>query len=317
MIGTWYDIPAGDGVTAATARYVYLAITAGAGRTLEEIASACDLSHRTTGQACRHLTNTGWVQTTHTTGPNGIRGHAVYEAHTTPALGSAATEQEARNVTRGRPSPGSAEFAEPGSANFAEPGKAEFAEPEKQGKTANSRLGRICRTGPVLLSFSSESPVKSEAQGLNQETSGKKKNQKSSARANEPPGFCEFWALYPAGKRKFDRTGALQKWRAKGLEEHAREINAGLRAWIKAWAAEDNRFVPMVATFLNQRRWEASPTAPEPEPQDDATVPDRDITDMPPDVQAAYRAQQAAYWTPERLAEVGAVPDARTQEAGT
>ena len=73
--------------------------------------------------------------------------------------------------------------------------------------------------------------------------------------------FDSFWAEYP---RKTAKGDAEKVWmRLKPSEELFNTILSALRA-IKTtdqWKREGGRFVPLPATWLNQRRWEDDPNA--------------------------------------------------------
>jgi hypothetical protein len=67
--------------------------------------------------------------------------------------------------------------------------------------------------------------------------------------------FEAFWAAYP---RKVDKAGCLRKWTANGLDKVGEQIIAHVKAKATThdWQKDGCRFVPMPATYLNQRRWE-------------------------------------------------------------
>jgi hypothetical protein len=72
--------------------------------------------------------------------------------------------------------------------------------------------------------------------------------------------FTELWALYP---RKVARVAALKAARTAGSSTEERAaILAGLQAHLPELLSRETRFVPHLATWLNQRRWEDAPEAP-------------------------------------------------------
>jgi len=75
--------------------------------------------------------------------------------------------------------------------------------------------------------------------------------------------FDTFWAAWPAHPRKVDRLKCLAKWERFGLDLIAAEVMDSVAAWktSETWTEGNGRFVPMPATWLNQRRWEVPPAA--------------------------------------------------------
>lgn len=73
-------------------------------------------------------------------------------------------------------------------------------------------------------------------------------------------GFEAFWQAYP-GRRKVAKHLCREKWKTHKLEEIAPRIVAAVRRLAASpdWTKDDGQFVPMPATFLNQRRWEDVP----------------------------------------------------------
>ena len=79
-----------------------------------------------------------------------------------------------------------------------------------------------------------------------------------------PPGFAEFWALYPKRKAKMD---AIRAWRRKrppiGKVREALAWQVNCDQWRKG-------FVPNPATWINRGQWDDEPDA--------ATANGRDVT---------------------------------------
>lgn len=72
------------------------------------------------------------------------------------------------------------------------------------------------------------------------------------------PGFAEFWAAYPAHKRRAKPT-ALRAWRAQRIDAATLpQVLAALErdkaSW--EWTKANGQFVCYPATWLNGRRWE-------------------------------------------------------------
>ena len=73
--------------------------------------------------------------------------------------------------------------------------------------------------------------------------------------------FLAFWAEYPATTRRVNKPGAFKSWKAQKCDAVLDEVLAGLRKWKvhEQWLLNGGQFVPLVTTFLNQRRWEDAP----------------------------------------------------------
>ena len=91
----------------------------------------------------------------------------------------------------------------------------------------------------------------------------KNKNNISSADAEIPQGFSDFWAVYP---RKVSKQTALKAWRKLGVDDSmaiADTIIADVQRRVTGeWKGKDVQYIPHPATYLNQRRWEDEVTAP-------------------------------------------------------
>lgn len=75
----------------------------------------------------------------------------------------------------------------------------------------------------------------------------------------EDPYFWLFWKMYP---RKIDKDRARRAWKKLSPDRAmANAILEGLRSWKKCDQWQDERFIPHPTTWLNGRRWEATPPA--------------------------------------------------------
>lgn len=81
----------------------------------------------------------------------------------------------------------------------------------------------------------------------------KEKEQKEKA-ATQPPGFVEFWKIYPKAAAK---KPCLEMWKKRNFEAIAETILDDVRRKSKteAWTKENGMYVPMSKTYLNQERW--------------------------------------------------------------
>ena len=69
-----------------------------------------------------------------------------------------------------------------------------------------------------------------------------------------PERFDAFWSAYP---KKQAKQNAIKAWdKLKPTEELLREVSKGLKRWMQSEQWSDSRYIPMPATWLNQRRWE-------------------------------------------------------------
>lgn len=106
-------------------------------------------------------------------------------------------------------------------------------------------------------------PVNLEsARGGHKEEPNKEKPNKK----NPVEGFDEFWKAYP---RKIGKPAAQRAWRTlKPNKEAQGKILQGIERWIQTeqWKKANGQFIPHPSTFLNQRRWEDTPTPDEKKP---------------------------------------------------
>ena len=73
--------------------------------------------------------------------------------------------------------------------------------------------------------------------------------------------FVVFWKLYPKGGSKHL---ALKRYYKINPADHlAAKINADIeRRLAQEWLTLDRQYIPMAATYLNQRRWDDDPDTP-------------------------------------------------------
>jgi hypothetical protein len=79
------------------------------------------------------------------------------------------------------------------------------------------------------------------------------------------PRFAEFWLAYP-DRRKGAKPQCEEKWSKHRLDTVADKILADIeeRKRSRDWTKDGGDFIPAPLTYLNQRRWEASPVASDP-----------------------------------------------------
>lgn len=96
--------------------------------------------------------------------------------------------------------------------------------------------------------------------------------------------FEKFWLAYP---RKDGKGGAWRSWqKAKGRPKLAALIMAVAKATASAqWKRDDGQYIPLPATWLNQRRWDDEP--------------------KPAVVEKSQSKKPAGGWTREPLAHEG------------
>jgi len=69
----------------------------------------------------------------------------------------------------------------------------------------------------------------------------------------EPPGFLQFWELYP---KKVERKPCLQKWISQKLEINSEQIISALKVQIELdYKHKEIRFIPNPLTYLSRERW--------------------------------------------------------------
>ena len=103
--------------------------------------------------------------------------------------------------------------------------------------------------------------------------------------AYEPEWFERLWQLYPRQDAKEDARRAWDKLRPS--RELCREMSMGLarQAASPKWQEEGGRYIPLLSTWLNGRRWRdqgvvlpaGAPAAP-PQAAGSAWAPDPEVT---------------------------------------
>lgn len=83
------------------------------------------------------------------------------------------------------------------------------------------------------------------------------------------PKFQAFWRCWPKHGRKVDESGCAKIWERKNLDAESAAIMAALASAkvSRGWMKDGGEYVPMPATWLNQRRWEAPTGEPVQETQ--------------------------------------------------
>lgn len=75
----------------------------------------------------------------------------------------------------------------------------------------------------------------------------------------EPPGFIEFWEIWPSNDRKQARGKCLDAWKKAHAERDAALVIGHVQSLKNgSWAKDGGQFVPAPLTYLNGRRWEGA-----------------------------------------------------------
>ena len=86
-------------------------------------------------------------------------------------------------------------------------------------------------------------------------TNPKKNKNKNINTLSAATRFDEFWATWPASKRKVGKAAVLAKWEKHNLDEVADTIIANVTS-LKGSEQWLGGFEPAPMTYINQRRWE-------------------------------------------------------------
>lgn len=84
----------------------------------------------------------------------------------------------------------------------------------------------------------------------------KRRRRDKSAPAHSPEAFETFWTAYP---RKDNRKKAIDAWdKLKPDQTLCRVMYGALKRQCQSeqWAEDGGKYIPMLSTWLNQRRWE-------------------------------------------------------------
>lgn len=119
---------------------------------------------------------------------------------------------------------------------------------DARGSATDTRGGSASRARGSAPRATQQNPSKTQA--LTQDES-----------ARREAAFDEFWSKYPS-VRRVDKAGCKRRVLAALAEKTAPDVIGGLDRWLAHWAGADKRFIPMSATWLNQRRWETDPGPP-------------------------------------------------------
>jgi hypothetical protein len=78
-------------------------------------------------------------------------------------------------------------------------------------------------------------------------------------------GFASFWSAYPNKKAK---PAAAKAFKSAKINGHLPEVLADIesKSQSESWLKNGGQFVPMPATYLNQRRWEDGATTAQQNP---------------------------------------------------
>lgn len=78
------------------------------------------------------------------------------------------------------------------------------------------------------------------------------------ALAGSAEKFEAFWMAYPSARR-IDKSGCKRKWIQRGLDGIADTIiNHVCKSRESDWIKDGGKYVPLITTYINQSRWEAS-----------------------------------------------------------
>ena len=72
--------------------------------------------------------------------------------------------------------------------------------------------------------------------------------------------FERFWECYPRSPRKGGKLDCLKRWERYGCEKEVELILKHLEYMktTEMWVKGNGAFIPMPATYLNQRRWDGA-----------------------------------------------------------
>ncbi len=98
-------------------------------------------------------------------------------------------------------------------------------------------------------------PKKTESETESKPNTNPKKIQNKNKNTLSAARFEEFWAAWPASKRKVGKAAVLAKWEKHNLDQVADVIIANVND-LKTSEQWLGGFEPAPMTYINQRRWE-------------------------------------------------------------
>ena len=98
-------------------------------------------------------------------------------------------------------------------------------------------------------------PKKTESVTESKPNTNPKKNKNKNINTSSATRFNEFWAAWPASKRKVAKAAVEAKWEKHNLDEVADQIIASVES-LKTSEQWLGGFEPAPLTYINQRRWE-------------------------------------------------------------
>lgn len=139
---------------------------------------------------------------------------------------------------------------------------------------------------------------------LTERARDEEKEKKASDRKVLEATFHErFWPLYP---RKEGRKPALAAWCKHVTPELLEDVLAGLTLCKASHQWQDPQYVPLATTWINQARWEDTPTVPQPENRPNGGAhhaPNRPLSA----VERVERANKLGRWAEPRGPDGGPV----------
>ncbi len=98
-------------------------------------------------------------------------------------------------------------------------------------------------------------PKKTESVTESKPNTNPKKNKNKNINTSSATRFNEFWAAWPASKRKVAKAAVEAKWEKHNLDEVADQIIANVND-LKTSEQWTSGYEPAPLTYINQRRWE-------------------------------------------------------------
>ena len=98
-------------------------------------------------------------------------------------------------------------------------------------------------------------PKKTESVTESKPNTNPNKNKNKNINTSSAARFEEFWAVWPASKRKVGKAAVLAKWEKHNLDEVADVIIDNVNS-LKSSEQWLGGYEPAPLTYINQRRWE-------------------------------------------------------------